>query len=356
MGVFTSIGLALIGGLWAPNADIPLIEAAVAQVKAGRPVEALRILTPIQDSKSRLGALSADDRLLLFYTLGRAHEEDGRACLAWAAFDQARGSQRLRGAEKRRITAALARVDGRRDARLRVECTGRATVAQPNAAGSVGLADRAEQCPFEISGLDPAAPVEVRFEAGGLPFAPVRVSLQRCTTARAVMPATGQLTLSGAAEAKIGGQTYDLPTTIAMPPGRHTIEADGRPRSVRVVAGQARTVDLSGALVTDPADAPGPPLWPWVAAGTAGALTVVTGALALTTGADHGALQDDVNAGRSTDRAGVLALEDETNQYAITAAVFGVATVGCLVWALWPGPPDDESSAFVVPGGVGWRF
>ena len=349
MSVFASIGLALLGGLWAPNADIPLIEAAVAQVKAGRPVEALRILNPIQESRDRLSALSSDDRLLLFYTLGRAHEEGGTPCLAWSAFDRARRAQRLRGAEKTRIEGALSRVAGRRDARLRVECTGKATIL-----GRADVGGRAEQCPFEVSGLDPAVPVQVQFEVGGLPFAPVDVSLTRCETARAVMPRTGTVTLSGAREARIGGQVYDLPTTVTVPPGRHTIEADGRRHVVQVGPGRARTLDLGGDLTADPAQAGGGSVLPWVATGVVGAAAALTGSLALLKGADHAALQDDVNAGRSGDRAGVLALEDETNQYAITAAVLGVATVGCLVWALWPG--DDDAAAYVVPGGVGWRF
>lgn len=349
MSLTSSIGFWLVGGLWAPNADIPLIEAAVAQVKAGRPVEALRILNPIHESAARLGALSDDDRLLLFYTLGRAHEEDGGACLAWSAFDQARRARRLRTPERRRIDNAMARVDGQRGARLRVECAGRATVAGP-----VDVSARAEQCPFEVSGLDPTERVEVRFEASGLPFAPIAVRLTQCETARVVMPPTGQLTLTGATEARIGAQIYDLPTTIAVPPGAHTIEADGRQHRVRIAPGSARTLDLSGALAAVPGEASDGSAWPWVAVGAAGLATAITGGLALTKGAEHAALQDDVNAGRSSDRAGVLALEDETNQFAIAAAVFGVATAGCLVWAFWPN--DDDATAFVTPGGVGWRF
>ena len=356
MGITTSIGLWLVGGLWAPNADIPLIEAAVAQVKAGRPVEAMRILNPIQESRARLEALSADDRLLLFYTLGRAHEEDGGACLAWSAFDQARRSRRLRSAEKRRIEGAMARVEGSRVVRLRVECTGRATVSSPGA--DVDPNARTEQCPFEITGLDSTKPVEVQFEVGSLPYAPVTVAVKRCGTTRVVMPPPGQLTLTGAPEAKIGAQTYDLPTTIAVPPGRHTVEAEGRRHVVQVDSDRTRALDLSTVMTADPGAASKSTLWPWLATGAMGVAAAATGAVALTKGAEHGKLQDDVNAGRSSDRAGVLALEDETNQYAITATVFGIATAGCLVWALWPDQSDDkaESAAFVVPGGIGWRF
>ena len=348
MAILASIGLALVGGLWAPNADIPLIEAAVAQVKAGRPVEALRILNPIQESRARLSALSADDQLLLFYTLGRAQEEGGQPCLAWSAFDRARRTRRLRGAEKTRIEAAVARVAGQRDARLRVECAGKATIL-----GRADVGGRAEQCPFEVSGLDPAVPVQVQFEVGGMPFKPVDVTLERCETSKAVMPPAGTLTLSGAAEARIGGQTYDLPTTIQVPPGRYSVLANGREHLVKVAAGRTRVVDLAGDLSADSPASTGGSAWPWIATGIAGAAAVVTGSLALARGAEHAALQDDVNAGRSKDRAGVLALEDETNQYAITSGALSLVAAGCLVWALWPA---DDATAFVVPGGVGWRF
>lgn len=335
------IGALLVLGLWAPNADVPLIEAAVAQVKAGRPAEALRLLEPIGADDRRINALTARDRLLLFYTIGRAHEENADGCAAYDAFSRARKARRIRRRERKRLDAAIARVADLRGGSLTVSCTDAAEVA-----------GQRRRCPFTVGKLPPGEAVEVRFWLGAFAFTPVTTPIRRCETTQVDMPAPGRLIVRGGPVARVNGERITLPATLDVPPGRYTIAAGETRQVVQVAANRTEEVQLRD--TTPAAVTPSrPSAMPWIITGVLAAGAAATGTMALVKGGEHATAQDAVNTGRSTDRAKVFALEDETNAYAIGALVLSLATASGLVWAFLSA---DDARAYVTPGGIGWRF
>lgn len=284
------IGLLCVLALWAPNADIPLLDAAVAQVKADRPTEALRILEPIAQSPARVEALASPDRLLLFYTLGRAYEDDMQWCAAHDAFGRALRVSGATPREARRLKTARRRVAGRRRGKMQVEC-----------AQSVLIDGSRRTCPTTLTDLESGEEIEARAD---LDSPPARARARVCRTV------------------------------------------------ILRVIDDARQIGDS----ERPARAEDPLPWKWVAVGVMGTAAATTGVMALIKRGQHADLQDRVRSGQSTNRAGVFALEDSTNRFAIASGLFVLATAGALTWALWPEEEGDTLGIYLTPNGIGGRF